>query len=115
MCSRQCHFQLSHFCLQTNLIIVSDHGMTDLSPNRVFFIDDYIDMKDVFIVDYWPVCHIRIRRGREGNVTLDELFEKLDGANPHIHAYMKNDLPARFHFRSNRRIAPLLLVADLGW
>jgi predicted AlkP superfamily pyrophosphatase or phosphodiesterase len=37
-----------------NVIVVSDHGMTAVSSARVIFLDDYIDLKAVEIVDWSP-------------------------------------------------------------
>lgn len=33
--------------LHTNVIIVADHGMTNITSNRTIFLDDYIDMNNV--------------------------------------------------------------------
>ncbi len=38
---------------QINLVLLSDHGMTQLSRQRVIFLDDYIDLDHVQIVN----CH----------------------------------------------------------
>jgi len=35
--------------IPVNVIVVSDHGMTPVSPERILFLDDYIDLKDVQI------------------------------------------------------------------
>ena len=41
-----------------NIIITSDHGMSGLSRDRVIFLDDYININDVRIVDWSPVAMI---------------------------------------------------------
>lgn len=30
-------------------------------------------------------------------------------------AYLKEEIPERFHYRHNKRIQPIILVADEGW
>lgn len=30
-------------------------------------------------------------------------------------AYLKKDIPERLHYKNNKRIQPVLLIADEGW
>lgn len=30
-------------------------------------------------------------------------------------AYLKKDIPERLHYKNNKRIQPILLIADEGW
>lgn len=32
-----------------------------------------------------------------------------------MNVYLKEDIPARFHYQHNDRIQPIILVADEGW
>jgi predicted AlkP superfamily pyrophosphatase or phosphodiesterase len=43
---------------KVNLMIVSDHGMTDTSPDRVIYLDDFIDMEQVRIVENGPLLMV---------------------------------------------------------
>ena len=95
---------------QTDMIVVSDHGMAETSPERVIFLDDEIAMADVDVSDWTPVASIWPKPGRE-----DAVYEKLRGAHPHLSVYRKSELPARWRFGSHRRVAPILGVADEGW
>lgn len=40
---------------KVNLVIVSDHGMSDTSPSHVIYLDDYIDLTKVKIVENGPL------------------------------------------------------------
>lgn len=95
---------------RVNVIVVADHGMTAVSPDRVIFLDDYISLGDVDIVDASADGWLIPKPG-----TLDEVYGKLKGANPHLAVYRKADVPARFHYNDNSRITPLVLMADDGW
>lgn len=95
---------------RVNLIVVADHGMTDASPDRLIFIDDYIPLDDIEIVDLAEVGLVTPKAGK-----LDEVYRRLHGANPHMAVYRRNEVPARFHFDSGPRITPLVLMADVGW
>jgi len=43
---------------QINIIITSDHGMTEISEKRVVLLDDYIDLSAVEVVDWSPIAAI---------------------------------------------------------
>jgi len=95
---------------RVDVVVVSDHGMTALADDRVIYLDDYIDLAKVDIVDITPVGAISPKPGYE-----DEAYRRLNGAHPHLHVYRKGDVPARFHFNANPRITKLVTVADEGW
>ncbi len=95
---------------EVNLVIVSDHGMVDRSRDRVVFLDDFVDLDDVEVVDWSPVAAIVPAEGREEGV-----FQRLVGAHPHLQVYRKAEIPDRWHYRDHHRIQPILAVADPGW
>ena len=95
---------------RVNLIVVADHGMTPVAPDRVIYLDDLIDLKDVTVVDWTPVGALIPKPGK-----LDEVYAKLKGANPHMQVWRKGEIPARFHYNDNPRITPIVLLADKGW
>ena len=51
---------------KVNIIIVSDHGMADTSVEHLIFLDDYIDMKKVIVVDNMPIEMLYPREGEGG-------------------------------------------------
>ncbi len=93
-----------------NLIIVSDHGMIETPANQVIALDNYINLDDVDVVDWTPVGAVSPKPGKE-----EAVYRALVNAHPHLKVYRKGEVPARFHFDSNPRITPLILVADPGW
>lgn len=95
---------------RVNVIIVSDHGMTTVTSERVIYLDDYLDLNQVEIVDWNPIVAIRPREMNE-----DAIYQKLAVAHPHLQVYRKNEIPARLHYQDNRRIAPIIGIADDGW
>ncbi len=95
----------------TNMVVVSDHGMVDTSPDRVIFLDDYLALEEVDIVDWNPVAAIRpLDADAE-----DSIYERLVAAHPHLRVFRKDEIPTRWHYREHRRIQPILAVADEGW
>jgi predicted AlkP superfamily pyrophosphatase or phosphodiesterase len=131
----------------TNVIIVSDHGMTALSDSRVIYIDDCINMTAVRvciiiysfffpyfffspfffspfflqsetnlqkIVDMTPNCFILPNDPAIIPKLLSNLTE-CRATYPNLTSYLKEDIPAHYFFSDNRRITPILAIADLGW
>lgn len=92
------------------LIVVSDHGMTPISTERLIVLDDYIALEDVDIVDWSPVTAIQPKPGAAARV-----YEALRNAHPSLAVYRKGEVPARYHFNEHPRIAPLVAVAADGW
>jgi ectonucleotide pyrophosphatase/phosphodiesterase family protein 5 len=93
-----------------NLIILSDHGITDTPVDRMIYLDDYLDLSLVEIHDWNPVAAIDPRPGRDA-----EVYAKLKDADPHLSVYRRNEVPARFRFRAHPRITPIVAVAEEGW
>ncbi len=95
---------------EVNLIVVSDHGMTATSPERVILLDEYVDPGDVRVITYSPVLMLYPEEGKA-----DSVFAALRGAHPHMAVYRKEDVPERLHYSAHRRIPPIIGIADAGW
>ncbi len=95
---------------KVNIIIVSDHGMAERSPERVIFIDDFVDIDSVTVVDWNPVW---MASAIDGNH--DGVYQRLHGVHPNLTAYLREDVPERFHFKNNARVPPVIAIADEGW
>ena len=93
-----------------NLIIVSDHGMTDVNSERVIYLDDYLAMDSVDVADWSPVATIVPKPGSAAYV-----YRTLHGAHPHLSVYRRGELPARLHYNTGDRVTPIVAVADEGW
>ncbi|KER31384.1 type I phosphodiesterase / nucleotide pyrophosphatase [Opisthorchis viverrini] len=97
-----------------NLIVTSDHGMSDVDPQRVVVLDDFLDETmytspgpaSRVIWGLWP-------RGAE--FTVGHLIDKLKYKHPKMIVYRKDELPARLFYSHSRRIAPVVVYADVGW
>lgn len=96
--------------LTVNVIVVSDHGMSPQSRERVILLDDYIDPGRVKIINYSPVADLIPEAGME-----DEIYNRLKGAHPRLSVYRKAEIPPELHYNDHRRIPPLVCIADDGW
>lgn len=95
--------------VSANLIIVSDHGMTPISRDRVIILDDYIDLATVQVECDATVSGLRALNGDVAGVL--RAFAKLQ----HGRAYRTADLPARFHVTENPRNPDVWIVPEEGW
>ncbi len=95
---------------EVNIIIVADHGMTDLSEDRVIFLDDYISPSELAWKTYGPVSMILPQEGE-----VDSIFNALNAAHPNFSVYLKDELPEHLHYRDHRRITPIVGLLDEGW
>ncbi len=94
---------------KVNVIVVSDHGMSALSPDRTVYLDDVVDPATLHIVSMSPVLMVSAKDG--DNAALLAKLRKL----PHVTSWLEADVPARLHFNEGRRITPVVAVADDGW
>ncbi len=93
-----------------NLIVTSDHGMAETSPDRIIIVDDFFDPEAAHIVDLGPILMMYPPAG----VDEDSLAGALDG-HDHLVAYAKARIPERFHVADHPRTPPILAIADEGW
>ena len=98
-----------------NVMVVSDHGMATTSIDRLLQLDDLIDVDLVEHIDGWPLYGLRPK----DPIDLRGLYERLNVEamrNPNFDVYLRDgDMPERFHFSHNQRIAPLWIVPKAGW
>ena len=94
-----------------NLVLTSDHGMTEIDfRNKRIEIASLVDLKDIVRTsDRGPLMHITPVDGK-----LDSVYEALQGSDK-MTVYKKEDIPDFWHYKNNRRVMPLLCVADEGW
>lgn len=92
-----------------NLIIVSDHGVSAVSPARTIALDDHLDLRRVRVSDWGPAAQIWAT-----GMSAQRVVEALQGV-PHLRVWKRDEIPARYHFGSHRRVPDVLAEADPGW
>jgi predicted AlkP superfamily pyrophosphatase or phosphodiesterase len=93
-----------------NLVIVADHGMAEVSPDRAIALDRLALPTDYRIVETGPFATLVPAPGRE-----EALAAALLRPLPHMQCWRRADIPARFHYGTNPRIAPFFCLAETGW
>jgi predicted AlkP superfamily pyrophosphatase or phosphodiesterase len=95
---------------QVNIIITSDHGMEQLSPDRCINLKKFIDYNWFGEIE-----------GRSPNLTLKVKSEFADTAwkalssIPHLTAWKHGEVPDSLHYGLNPRTLDFVLVADSSW
>ena len=94
----------------TNIIIVSDHGMTEVSRKRLIVLDDLINMEGIEIISSTPAVMMNIPSER-----LENVYQILKRKESNYKVYRKENLPERFRLRKHPRVPDLIMIADLGY
>ncbi|MFC4728259.1 ectonucleotide pyrophosphatase/phosphodiesterase [Coralloluteibacterium thermophilus] len=90
---------------RVNIIVVSDHGMAETTPQRLVFLDDLMDLDD------WEV----VTAGQVVGLSPTREDAALPRENPHLQCWRKEDLPAEWHYGTHPRIPEVICQAAIGW
>lgn len=93
-----------------NLVITADHGMREVSADRVIQLDTMLDQGLYIPVETGPYAAIEPRTGQE-----DAVAGVLLQSHDHMTCTRKGDLPERLHYGSNPRVAAIICIAEDGW
>ncbi|QSZ37155.1 hypothetical protein DSL72_009249 [Monilinia vaccinii-corymbosi] len=98
-----------------NVVIVSDHGMATTDTNRLIQLEDIVDTSLIEHTDGWPLYGLRPKDPAHLQSLYDTLAAEAS-TNPHFEVYLRDvNMPERYHFSKNERIAPLWIVPETGW
>lgn len=95
---------------RVHYVIVSDHGMAQLSASRVVVLDDYLDVSTVDLIDTSPIAGLWPRTG-----TAEDIYLALKDKHPSMAVYRRAEVPEVFHYNTNPRIPPVIGIAADGW
>lgn len=94
----------------TNLVIVSDHGMTGTAPDRQIHLDDLVNLDDAGYVTGGILAGMNPKPSDAAAIERAIL-----APHDHMRCWRKSDVPARLHYGTNPRVPALLCLADDGW
>jgi predicted AlkP superfamily pyrophosphatase or phosphodiesterase len=94
----------------TNIIVVTDHGMTEISSERTINIEKILSGFNYEHGDSGPFMLIEPADGE-----LENIYKKLKENEDHFKVYKRKDVPGRFHYSNNPLISRLVIIADNGW
>ena len=95
---------------EVNFIVVSDHGMQEISAQRIIRLRDYIPANWVEGVNGGnPAYNIWAKDAFKDSVAA--ALAKIN----HMKYYTKSTIPARLHYMTNERCGDFVAVADSSW
>ncbi|OIW30512.1 Phosphodiest-domain-containing protein [Coniochaeta ligniaria NRRL 30616] len=98
-----------------NVIVVSDHGMATTDVSRLIQLEDLVDLSKIAHTDGWPLIGLRPKNPEDLGDIYGELAWKAKDSDS-FDVYLRDvDMPERYHFSRNERIAPLWIVPKTGW
>lgn len=97
----------------TNLIILSDHGMSEIEPERIIDLTSFVDTSKFVSVGASPNLNIHLKNKKHLHI----IYSQLDRASKQLpfKVYKKSEMPKKFHFNDHRRIGDIVLEADDGY
>jgi predicted AlkP superfamily pyrophosphatase or phosphodiesterase len=91
------------------LILVSDHGMSEVSPRWYVALDTLIDLQGVRVADAGPNTNLHVEGGVDrARVLRDSVNRRMR----HGRAFVRSEIPARLHYTSDPRIGDLVVIMD---
>jgi predicted AlkP superfamily pyrophosphatase or phosphodiesterase len=97
---------------KVNLLIVSDHGMTNVDLDNHVIIDEAFDTSlAARMIVTGELVSIFPKQGQTQNI-VQQLQANLP---PQVSTYTDETIPQRFNYTGNPRIAPINVLADSGW
>jgi predicted AlkP superfamily pyrophosphatase or phosphodiesterase len=91
-------------------IVVSDHGMAQLSGERVILLDDLVDISAVDVIEMGSMVTLNAKRGDAADV-----YASLRGRHPHLRVFRSGDLPPAYGVAGHPRVPAIVGLADEGW
>lgn len=96
---------------RVNYVIVSDHGMAQLSRDRMIVLDDYLDPKTVDVLDWAPVLALSPKDG-----DVDRVYAALKGRHKALDVYRNPEIPKAYGaLAGHPRVPAILGIAKEGW
>lgn len=95
---------------QINLIIVSDHGMADISNDKKVAVLDYLKPEWLGYKDVVnPIMSLQAKVGYQDSIV--NVLKRV----PHIKFWKSSEVPKRLHYGTNPRVHNFVIEAQKGW
>lgn len=96
---------------RVSYVLVSDHGMAALAPDRMIVLDDYLDMSTVDLIDTSPIVGISPQPG----LPAESVYKALKDKHPSLDVYTRSTLPEHYRLRNHPRLPEVIGIAADGW
>lgn len=106
--------------VDVNVVVVSDHGFTEVSTERVVQLAGFVTPHTVQDVEQSPLG-VWLNVSESADALFDQLQRAVndpsnkDGGKVRAAVFRKRDIPDRWHIKHSRFISPVITVADIGY
>ncbi|KAI9301998.1 alkaline-phosphatase-like protein [Cunninghamella echinulata] len=105
-----------------HVVIVSDHGMAQTHKSRVIYYDDIISPQSrSYLMDReaWPLLNLRPKENAPP-YAVEQIYNEFmnytkQHNDTHFRVYLREDVPDQYHYSNNQRIAPIVVIPDVGY
>ncbi|MXY29997.1 MAG: alkaline phosphatase family protein [Gammaproteobacteria bacterium] len=94
------------------VILVSDHGMSDIRPEGHYALDEIADLSGARLTSGGTVGILFVEGGEE---RIEELRTQLGEGMPNAEVYRSHEAPARLHLNGHPRFGDLVVVPEEGY
>lgn len=96
--------------------------MASSDSSKYIYYDHFISEKSQSYLrdrEAWPLLGLRLKDDAPQDA-LDKIYNEITTYistvdNPHFQVFKRQDIPSRFHYNATDRIAPLILLPDVGY
>lgn len=97
------------FSQNVNLIVTADHGMTEISADRVVYMNKYIKPEWCEMIDGHTPTSIFTKP-----TCRDSVYNALKEV-AHIRVWKKEEIPAELNYGSSEYVGDIVVAPELGW
>lgn len=104
------NLQEIHLFDSTNIILVSDHGMSKISSDKIINVDEIIGGIEYNNIEYGPIMFIFPEDDTEHLI-----YNRLKKKENHYRVYLKENLPEHYQLTASHLLSEILIIAKPGW
>jgi predicted AlkP superfamily pyrophosphatase or phosphodiesterase len=100
---------------QVYVLLTSDHGMVDTSTKQTVQLTSLLDARDIsdlIAASSGPVANLHVRGGE---TQAREIRDRINAGLKHGTAYLRTEMPERFHYRAHPRAGDVVVVMEEAW
>lgn len=96
--------------------------MAATDKSRLIFYEDILSKESLSFLrdrEVWPLLNLRPKDDAPAHAVqqiykeLSDYAQRVD--DPHFQVYLREDVPEHFHYSHNERIAPVVMIPDVGY
>lgn len=100
---------------EVHLVLVSDHGMEGVSPERAEYLEDHIDLEGVRVIGGGPYLTLWVEGDEARAERIEQIESALNRGLEHARAYRREAMPERWRYAGNPRVGDLIVLAERGY